>query len=471
MPDEGAVVGKSTSLPLLLACGAAFLALLDVTVVNLAIPDLITSYPGVTVADASWVITIYATVFAALLAPAGRIADVIGRRALFMTGVGVFTAMSLLDALAPNLAVLLVGRGLQAVGAAAMIPASLAIVLHDTSAARRGAAIGAWSAAGALAAALGPALGGILVDAFGWRSVFVINLPLGVLIVLGAVVLPAGRSAGGRLPDLIGTTLLAGAVGLAVLGVTEGGDWGWGDLRTIACLAGAVAAGALTVWRSLRHPVPTIEIALWRNRGLAVANLASLLYGGALFAWMLCSVLYLTEIWHYRELQAGLAMSPTAVLTAVVALLTGRFIHRLGLRAAVILGALVMAAGAGLFALWAPGTPHFASFFLPAAAIGAVGIGVITTGVSTAAALSVQPQRFAAATGLNQTARQIGGALGIAILAAVLAGQAATDLTAYRDVFGFCALLAVLAGVVGVFLVTPSRPQPAPAQPVSKTAV
>src|SRR4051794_11004496 len=175
---------------LLLASGAAFLSMLDATVANLAIPDLHARYPGAPVTQLSWVITAYAVAFAALLLPAGRLADVVGRRRLYLGGIAVFTVMSLACALAPGLTTLALARAVQGARAAAMIPASLAIVLHDLPAARRSAAIGPWSAASALAAAVGPTVGGLLVDAFGWRSLFLINIPLGMAITALATRLP-----------------------------------------------------------------------------------------------------------------------------------------------------------------------------------------------------------------------------------------------------------------------------------------
>ncbi len=223
-------VPRTTQNVLAVAAGAAFLALLDTTVANLAVADVQTDFAGTSVNGATWLITIYAVVFAALLAPAGRVADVVGRRALLIAGVGGFTALSLLCALAPSLPALLVARGLQGAAAAAMIPASLAVVLADTPPERRAAAIGAWSAAGALAAAAGPAIGGILVDQVGWRALFVINVPVGRLILAGARQLPRGGGEG-RLPDAIGTVLLGAGIGAAALGISQGSTWGWSDPR------------------------------------------------------------------------------------------------------------------------------------------------------------------------------------------------------------------------------------------------
>ena len=175
---------------LLVAAGAAFLALLDTTVANLAVADVRSDFAGTSVGGATWLITIYAVVFAALLAPAGRVADVVGRRALLLAGVSAFTMFSLACALAPSLELLLVSPALQGAAAAAMIPASLAVVLMDAPPERRAAAIGLWSAAGALAAAAGPAIGGVLVDGVGWRALFLINVPVGLAIVAGTRLIP-----------------------------------------------------------------------------------------------------------------------------------------------------------------------------------------------------------------------------------------------------------------------------------------
>jgi EmrB/QacA subfamily drug resistance transporter len=426
---------------LAVAAGAAFLALLDTTVANLAVADVRTDFAGASVAGATWLITIYAVTFAACLAPAGRVADVVGRRTLLLVGVGAFTLLSLLCALAPSLEALLLARGLQGAAAAAMIPASLAVVLADTPPERRAAAIGAWSAAGALAAAAGPALGGVLVDTVGWRSLFLINVPIGVAILVGARNV-GGGAPGGRLPDAVGTILLGLAIGGAALGISQGPEWGWGDPATLGVLAGAVLSAAIALRRSFTQPTPALETGLWRAPRFAAANLASLLYGAALFPWMLIGVLFLITIWGYSPLEAGLAMTPGAVVAAAVALAAAR---RTTPRLAVSGGALILASAGAICTLALPETPSFLSFWLPVGVLIGAGMGAITTGVSTAAALSVQPERFAAAVGLNQTARQVGGALGVAALAALVG----TDIASFKDVYLFCTLATLGVAVLG----------------------
>ena len=234
------------------AAGAAFLALLDTTVANLAVADVQGDFAGTSVGAATWIITIYAVVFAACLAPAGRVADVVGRRTLLLAGVSAFTVLSLACALAPSLGVLLGARALQGAAAAAMIPASLAVVLADTPPERRAAAIGAWSAAGALAAAAGPAIGGVLVDTVGWRALFLINVPIGFAIVLGTRALPSG-GAGGRFPTRSARCCSGSGSAPRPWASRRAGV---GERRRSPASRAPRSPWAVALWRSFRHAAP-----------------------------------------------------------------------------------------------------------------------------------------------------------------------------------------------------------------------
>lgn len=436
---------------LLLACGGSFVSLLDVTIANLAVPDLARDFDGASVADLTWVMSLYAIAFAALLAPAGRLADVIGRRRLYRAGIVVFTLASAACALAPNLATLLVARTVQGLGAAALVPASLAIVLSQIPAARRAGAIAAWSASASLAAALGPSLGGILVDLFGWRSVFLITVPIGLGLAL--LTRAAGDSRSGeRTPDLLGSALLAAGIGTLVLGVTQGSAWHWTDPRTLACVAGGLVILAAAVARAARHPRPGLEVGLWRSRPYAYANVVSFLFGMLLYPWMLIGVLYLTQIWQYSELRAGFAMTHGAVVSAIAGLTVGKFARRIDPRTAVAVGALLLAATALWMGLAVPEEPAFLALWLPTGVLLGIGTGAVSTGVSSAGALSVPPIKFASATGLNLTARQVGGALGIAALATILARHPGDSTDGFAQLFFLIAGLAVLTAVAGLGL-------------------
>ncbi|MDI2124869.1 MFS transporter [Yinghuangia seranimata] len=458
---------KSAALVLVLACGGSFVSLLDVTIANLAVPDLQRDFTSASVADLTWVMSLYAIAFAALLAPAGRLADTVGRRRLYRVGIVVFTLASAACAAAPNLATLLAARAVQGLGAAALVPASLAIVLGQVPPARRAAAIGAWGASASLAAALGPSLGGILVDVFGWRSVFLITVPigLGLLLVTGAA---EDSRNGERTPDLAGSALLAGGIGTLVLGVTQGSAWGWADARTLACVLGGVVLLVVAVVRAARHPRPGLDVGLWRNRPYAFANVVSFLFGVVLYPWMLLGVLYLTQIWHYSELRAGFAMTHGAVVSAFAGLVVGRFAQKINPRTAVIAGELILAGTALWLGLAVPETPSFVTLWLPTGVTLGLGIGAVSTGASSAATLSVAPAKFAGAAGLNMTARQLGGALGIAVLATVMQREAGHGTDAFADLFFLFAALSVLTAIAALGL--PTRPQAAPAAVVPQHA-
>ncbi|WP_051854589.1 MFS transporter [Streptomyces sp. NRRL B-1347] len=435
-----------------LAAGAIFLSILDATVANLAVTDMHGSFPDASVADLTWVISLYAIVFAAFLAPAGRLADVLGRRRLYTVGMGLFTVTSLLCAVAPGLPLLLLARALQGMGAAAMVPASLALLLADVAPQRRAAAIGLWSAAASAAAAAGPSLGGILIDTVGWRSVFFINVPLGIALLVGVRAVRASAPTEQGLPDVLGTVLLAAGTGLVVLGVTQGPEWNWDDPRVLGCLAVGLVLLALALLRARRHPRPALQTRLWGNRVFALANLVSLFFGAALYAWLLIGALFLVDLWDYSRIAAGLSMSPGAVLSAVVAAWVGRSLSRRSPHLVVLFGSLTWVAAGLWLGLTLSSHAALWTMWFPVGLLAGVGIGAVSTGVSSAAALSVEPADFAGATGLNMAVRQIGGALGIAALAAILSAHASTEADRYSHVVFFSCATATVAGLLGLGL-------------------
>lgn len=463
--------------PLLLACGASFLAFLDVTITNLAIPDLAGDF-GVGVSSLSWVVTLYTILFAALLAPAGRLADLVGRRRLFAAGVATFTVASLLAAIAPTFGLLLGARAVQGIGAALLLPASLAFVLADTAPEKRPGAIGLWAASASVAAVAGPALGGVLVDWLGWRALFLINVPLGAALVWATLRLPATASPQGahhrlrlashrgRMPDVLGGALLAAGIGALVLAVTEAEPWGWSDPRTLVAFAGAALLLVLALARAARTPAPAIEISLWRNRTYAAANLVSLLFGAGLYATLLLGVLFVTEVWGWSELQAGFSVTPGAITSAAVGIAIGRSRRRPSPRALVIAGGLLLAATCAAIGVWLPAEPHFLTFWLPTGLVMGAAMGAVSVGVSSAAALSVTPERFAAATGLNIAARQVGGALGVAFLALAFDGRAPGDTAPFSVVYAMTATVSVAAALVAIRL-APRVRRAAPAAQVA----
>ncbi|MFI5765433.1 DHA2 family efflux MFS transporter permease subunit [Streptomyces sp. NPDC051563] len=455
----GAGEGPGAGRVLWLAGAVTFLAFLDATVVNVAFPDLRRAFPEVSLARLTWVVSAYAVLFAALLAAAGRLADTLGRRTLFLGSTLAFTLTSLAASAAPSAELLIVARALQGAAAAGMIPAALGLVLAHTPPARRAAALGAWSAAGALAAAVGPSIGGLLVDWWDWRAIFLINVPLGLAVAWAcARVMPKEPRTVRRLPDPVGTTALALGIGGVVAGLSQGTEWGWTDPKVPVLVIGGALAGTLALRRSRSHPAPAVDRDLWRDPLFARANIGALLFGVAMYAWLLMGPSYLVERWGYSVLQAGFGVTPGAVLAMAGALVVGRRVPARLQWAAVTVGSLLFAANGLLMWGWVAESTSYAQIFLPSALLGGLGIGVVLTALSTTASAGLPPQRFAAGTGLLMTARQLGGALGVAGTAALLTRGGPGE--HWSGIFLLIGLSSLAAAVVGAAMRLSGRSGP-----------
>lgn len=441
--------------------GATFMAFLDLSVVNIAFPDMLSDFHGTQISTLTWVVSGYAVTFAAFLTPAGRLADTVGRRAVFLASLVGFTLASLLCGAAPNPGVLITGRVLQGVFAAGMIPAALALIIASTPLERLIKAIGAWSAVGGFSSVVGPVVGGVLVDHFGWRSVFIVNVPIGVLLIVGALtVLPAHRPpAGSRFPDMLGSLVLAAGIGAVVAGLTEGDRWGWTDGRTLGLLIVGVVLGLLALLRSRGHEAPAIETKLWKSRRFAICNAASLVFGAAMFAWLLSGPLLTTQVWHWTIMESAGALTIGAVASMFASLAAGRVSNPVNHRWVIVVGALLFAACNVLMASDLFGVePRFWSAWVPAAILGGAGLGAGVTGLGSTAATALPPLQFAAGVGMNMTARQLGGAIGVAGLAAVMSSSGGSSLIApYHHAYLACAIVVALSAVVA-FVIPPPAP-------------
>ncbi len=442
------------------------MAFLDVTIVNIAFPDIRRSFPDADVASLSWVLNAYNVVFAAFLVPAGRLADLLGRRRLYVAGLAVFTLASLACAMAPSPAALIAARVLQALGAAVLVPTSLALLLPAFPPQRRAAAVTLWSATAAIASGVGPSLGGALIELADWRLVFLVNVPLGLVAIPAARRLLEERreAPGSPLPDLAGAALIAAAVGALALGIVQGETWGWDSAGVLGALGAALVLGGVALRRTARHPAPVVELGLLRVRSFAVANGATFVLAVAFYAAILCNVLFLTAVWGYSALEAGLAVTPAPLTATIVAGLAERLGRRADLRVAIAPGALLLAAGVGFFALRTGVSPDFLGSWLPGMVMVGAGVGLTFPALGSAALESVPPARFATATALNATARQLGAVLGIALLVALLGTPGPEEAAAAFDRgWTFCALVAAAgAGLLALPLAVP-RPAPAAA--------
>jgi len=455
-----------------IACAGAFLAFLDATIVNIAFPDISRSFAGSGRDALSWVLDGYFVVIAALLVPAGGLADRFGHKRIFLLGVTGFTAASLLCALAPSLGLLIAFRVMQGIGAALIAPTSLALVLDAFPAEQRATGVGIWGAAAAAAAAIGPTLGGALVELSDWRLVFLVNLPLGAAVVL------AGRGAlrerpqlDSRLPDLPGALMLALSLALITLAIVEGNDWGWTATATLACFVASAALLGGMIWRSRSHPRPIIEPALFAHRSFRVGNLGTLLFAAAFFSLILGNVVFLTSIWGYTVLQAGAATLPGPTLSTVVAGPAGKLADRFGHRAVIVPGTLFFAAGVMVLRS-AGATPDWLGLWLPGACLTGIGIGLAFPTLGSAAVRDVPGDRFATASAVNAAFRQIGAVLGTAILVAIV-GEPATlarALSVADSAYLFSAIAALVAGAAVLVLNPVSREGRAPAVALAAAA-
>ena len=444
----------------LVVAAAVFVANLDLFIVNVALPAMQQYFHGSSLATLSWVLNGYAIVFAALLVAAGRLADRVGHRTVFLGGLAVFTAASALCALAPGVGWLDAARLVQASGAAALIPTSLALLLDSTTPARRPGAIRAWASIGGIAAGLGPVLGGLLVEA-DWRWVFLANVPVGVAaLVAGARVLPRlrGRETG-PLPDLLGAVLLTAAIAALAVALVQGDAWGWGSARVLGgLLASALLTGAF-LRRSARHPAPIVELPLLKVPSFAAANTAALLFTVAFAGMLLTSVLWCQEAWGYSALRTGLAIAPGPLLVPPVALGSAALVRRLGPGRLAALGTLLFAGGVGWWTAAIGTHPGYATELLPGMLLTGLGVGLVLPTLIGAAAAALPPARFATGSAVTTMARQIGAVVGVALMVSLIGTpdrpQAVLD--GFRR--GWTAVIAavLLAGVAALVLAAAQR--------------
>jgi EmrB/QacA subfamily drug resistance transporter len=444
-----------------------FLGWLDVTVVNIAFPSIEHAFPGASLGAISWVLNAYSVVFAALLISAGRLGDLFGRRRLFLLGLIVFMLGSAICAVAISLPMLIAARVIQASGAAMMVPASAALLLPEFPIAERASAIGLWGASAGVAAAAGPAIGGLLVDWQGWPAIFLINLPIGaVALIAGSRILRESRAPQApALPDFAGAIMLACAVALVALVLVQSSVWGWTGAPTVAGAAGACVLGALFLRRSAAHAAPVIPLSLLRIRSFALANAGTLTFSTAFYAWLLCDVFYLIEVWHYSALSAGLALTPAPVCAAIGAVSSGRIADRYGQRVLTVPAALLFALGTALFAATASRRPDFLDVWLPGSILSGVGVGVGLTAFASASAASLPGHAFGVGTAVNITARQVGAVLGVAILVAIVGTPASiSGVGAFQRSWLFSILAAAVATAIGLCLGRVTRADHSPAE-------
>jgi EmrB/QacA subfamily drug resistance transporter len=407
-------------LVLAILCGAPFLAALDLLVVNVAFEEIGDAFPGHSLADLSWILNAYAIVYASLLIPLGRYADKIGNKRVFVTGLILFIAASVAAAASASLEALVAFRVLQGVGAAAVTPTSLGLLLHSVPAERRAASVRIWATSGAVAAALGPLLGGVLVEA-SWRWVFLVNLPVGlVLVVLAVRIIPTFRrpdEAGN--PDLVGAILLTIGIGALTTALVRGPEWGWTGWQTLTAVGLSATALALFCVNNTRHRSPLLPRDLLRVPSLGWSNAASLLFNAAFAAGLLALILYLQRVWGYSALRTGLAIAPGPLVVPVFALLGQRLARRQPAGRIALAGSLLWAAGTTILTVSIGTERSYATDVLPGWLVCGFGVGLALPTILASATADLPPARSATGSAIVNMSRQIGIVLGVAVLVAV----------------------------------------------------
>jgi EmrB/QacA subfamily drug resistance transporter len=414
---------KSQRVVIAVLIGAAFLAGVDLFIVNVAFDQIGRDFGGTDLSELSWILNAYAVVYAALLIPMGRLADRAGQKRGFVAGMALFIAASLACGFAPGIWWLVAFRAIQAVGAAAMTPASLGLLLAAVAPEKRAAAARLWAMTGAVAAALGPALGGGLVQ-LSWQWAFWINIPVGLLLVLGALrYVPDVRlNRGTPLPDFAGAVVLVLAVGGLVLGLVQGTDWGWTSTRVLGAFVVAVLATAVFARRTVRHPSPVIAPALLAVPAFRWANIATLVFNSAFGAALLAAILWLQQAWGYGALQTGLAIALGPLSVPIASLLAHRLFPRARPGHMIALGSLTYAGSALWQAMALSTTPAYWTGFLPAWVLGGVGVGLAMPNLLAAATATLPPAQASTGGGVVTMARQVGIALGVSVLVTLVDG-------------------------------------------------
>jgi EmrB/QacA subfamily drug resistance transporter len=438
---------------------AAFmLTSVNVTGTNIAFPSIEQTFDDTPRSTLAWALSGYSIVLASFMVMGGRLADRLGRRKVFLTGVVIFLVGSLSCAAAPVAALFIAGRVVQGFGGALLVPSSLALVLPSFPAGRRTSAVAAWAASGSVGAAIAPSVSAVIVDLIHWRIVYLLAIPVG-LAVLGTVprLLQESRSeASPHRLDLLGIPLGTIAIGLVALAIIEGPRWGWGSPRIIGALVGVAVLAPWFTLRSLRHPAPLLDLRMFKVRTVWSANLANLFMSMMGLSIWLVWPLFLTQVWGYSLVKAGLAITPGPVCSAFIGVTAGRLADRHGPRVLISVGSLFPIL-AMLWMVWRFGPePNYLTAFLPATLLFSLGFGFTFSPLNGAALRGVEPAAFGEVNATFNTVRNLGGGLGVAIVVALLGNAQPIPFERFDHTYYAMAFLGIVPVVV-VALCYPRR--------------
>ena len=434
--------------PTFVVCAlASYITTLDLSVVNVAFTDIAKSFPTVTRGQLSWVVTGYAITFGAFLVFAGQTADRIGRKRVFLLGVSMFLLGSVICAASKTLGILIAGRVVQGTGGALLLPASTGLLLGAFGIEKRTQVIAWTGGIGALGVASGPTVGAFMVDWLGWRSAFWINLPVCLIALgLGVKALRETDRQSGPNPDAIGATMLVLGVGSLVLGISEGRSWGWASGRVLGLFALSAALLAGVVIKSRSHPAPALPIELFQEKMFSVANAGSLVFGAGFSAMALNNVLFLRSIWQYSVVRAGWFSVLSPLTVAAVASLAGRLLKRTGFQRMMFIGPILFAISQVGLALLLNANPKPWTIWLPLGVLQGAAIGLTFPVLGAAAVARLPPLRFAVGSAVNNTFRQVGAAVGVALVVAIQTSS--EGIAGFRNGWWFSAACAAMVALL-----------------------
>jgi EmrB/QacA subfamily drug resistance transporter len=443
---------------LVIICLAQFMVVLDATIVNVALPHIQTSL-GFTEASLQWVINAYTLVFAGFLLLGGRAGDLLGRKRLFLVGLVVFTAASLLDGISTSSGELIGFRALQGLGAALISPAALSIISTTFAEGKeRARALGVWAAIAIGGSAVGLVLGGALTQSFSWRWIFFVNVPVGILTFLAATrLVPESKDEHVHKGyDLAGAVTVTGGLMALVYGLVNSASHGWGSTTTIVSFIGAVVLLSAFVVIEQRSAEPLVRLSIFRVRSLLTANVSMFLAFSGMFAMFFFNSLYIQKILGFGPLKAGVSFLPFTAGVMLSAGLASGLAPRIGVRPVAAVGMVLTVIGMVLFARM-PVDGSYATDVLPGMIVGSLGMGAIFMPLTLVATTGLEDEDQGLASGLFNTSQQVGGALGLAILTTIAtshtsAGTAAAQVRGFHWAFGGAGVLVALSLVAMVAL-------------------